>query len=304
MIRKKILIIQRRSGIGDMCAFLPFIRKIIEYRKGSDVYIFTSSRSKADELLENDPVIKNIVFYENYKTTKDFIRFLKFNSFNEVFIFHYSFRFFLLCFILRIKKIFIYGLLKRKRNNIIEEAKNFTLKSLKISKLDTIFKCKIYTKDLNIKKKQEIVIGIGGSGQNKKWPIENFIKLIEMINDYKKSSFLIAGGQDENKEAEEMIGILKDVEIISLCKLNIKSAIDKINSAKLYIGNDTGFMHICGSLGIKSYGLFGDTPTNYVDYNNLITPLIPENFNKISHDSMAMNKILVDYVYKKILNNL
>lgn len=304
MIRKKILIIQRRSGIGDMCAFLPFIRKISEYRTGSDFYIFTSSRSKADELLEYDPVIKNIVFYENYKTTKDFIRFLKFNSFNEVFIFHYSFRFFFLCFISRIKKIFIYGLLKRKKNNIIEEAKNFTLKSLKISKLDTVFKCKIYTKDLNIKKKQEIVIGIGGSGQNKKWPIENFIKLIEMINDYKKSSFLIAGGHEENKEAEEMIRILKNVEIISLCKLNVKSAIDKINSAKLYIGNDTGFMHICGSLGIKSYGLFGDTPTNYVDYNNLITPLIPENFNKISHDSMAMNKILVDYVYKKILNNL
>lgn len=287
-----------------MCVFLPFIRKIIEFRKNYNFYIFTSSRSKADQLLENDPIIKNIIFYQNLKTTREFMKFLKKNAFDEVFIFHYSLRLFFLCFVMRIKKIFIYGLFKKNKKNIVEDAKNFTLKSLKITNPDTKFECKIFTKDLSVEKKKEIIIGIGGSGQNKKWSIDNFIKLINKINDYKKHLFLIAGGPEEQNDSNYIINSLKNIDIISLSKLDINDSILKIKNAKLYIGNDTGFMHICGSLGIRSYGLFGDTPTNYADYNNLITPIIPENFDNVSHDSLAMNLISVDYVYKNILNNL
>ena len=52
--------------------------------------------------------------------------------------------------------------------------------------------------------------------------------------------------------------------------MSIKESLDEISGASFYVGNDTGFMHLCGSIGIKSFGLFGDTPINYVSYNKLI----------------------------------
>ena len=46
----------------------------------------------------------------------------------------------------------------------------------------------------------------------------------------------------------------------SLCEYKIDECIDFLVQSKIYIGNDTGFMHLSASLGLHSYGLFGDTP--------------------------------------------
>lgn len=77
MNNPNILIIQRRSGIGDMCAFLPFIRKISEFKKNHQITILTSKKSKSDQLLKHDPYLKNIIFYENYKSFYSLIGLIK-----------------------------------------------------------------------------------------------------------------------------------------------------------------------------------------------------------------------------------
>ena len=73
-----------------------------------------------------------------------------------------------------------------------------------------------------------------------------------------------------------------------------------INSSKLYVGNDTGFMHLSAGLNIPAIGLFGDTPLSYANYTKNILPIIPENFKTIGHNSMAMNKITVDQVFNEV----
>jgi len=73
-----------------------------------------------------------------------------------------------------------------------------------------------------------------------------------------------------------------------------------INSSKLYIGNDTGFMHLSAGLNIPSIGLFGDTPLSYANYNKNIFPIIPEGFKTIGHNTNAMNKITVEQVINKV----
>ena len=79
---------------------------------------------------------------------------------------------------------------------------------------------------------------------------------------------------------------------------------DILSQSTLYIGNDTGFMHLSASLGLKSYGLFGDTPPDYASYNKKIIPILPESENYITHGSMMMNKIKDDYVFKQIKSDL
>ena len=86
--------------------------------------------------------------------------------------------------------------------------------------------------------------------------------------------------------------------------MNIKQSLEKINGSSFYIGNDTGFMHLCGSIGMKSFGLFGDTPINYADYNNLILPIMHEGKTMISHEDQSMHLITVDHVISTIKKNL
>ena len=56
------------------------------------------------------------------------------------------------------------------------------------------------------------------------------------------------------------------------------------------------------ALKIKSFGLFGDTPTNYADYSSYIYPILPSGYKSISHNSDAMSKITVDHVMNCVSN--
>ena len=63
-------------------------------------------------------------------------------------------------------------------------------------------------------------------------------------------------------------------------------------------------MHLSSALNVRTYGLFGDTPTNYSEYSNLIKPIIPKGYNSITHGSNAMKKIKPEDVFITIKNNL
>ena len=145
-----------------------------------------------------------------------------------------------------------------------------------------------------------IILGVGGSGPTKKWSTDYFAKLIEEITKIKKYTFLIAGGIDEQPVAAQLKKKFSDIKIISLCEKSIKESINLIDGSKIYIGNDTGFMHLCAGLGISSYGLFGDTPTNYSDYSNKITPITPRDIKHVGHGTMGMNKIYPEDTLEKI----
>ena len=100
--------------------------------------------------------------------------------------------------------------------------------------------------------------------------------------------------------AAQLKKIFPDIKIISLCEKSIKESTNLIDGSKIYIGNDTGFMHLCAGLGISSYGLFGDTPTNYSDYSNKITPITPRDIKHVGHGTMGMDKIYPEDVLEKI----
>ena len=135
--------------------------------------------------------------------------------------------------------------------------------------------------------------------------IENFIKLINIIHNHKPElNFIIAGGPEESKDFTKIQNSLPDINFYNLCDKNISDSIKILNSSTLYIGNDTGFMHLCASLNTLSFGLFGDTPTNYVDYNKIIFPIIPKGKKFITHNDKAMNLITVDHVIEEINKNL
>ena len=296
----KGLIIQTRPGIGDLCMFLPYIQQIKEHNKDFEFTLITKKRTAAKQILRYEQSINQIFYLEDeiLEITKSkinnffkLINFLKKNDFLIIYIMHFSMFWFLIAKISRIKTIYKYGIFKKNVDiylNALEQNKKW-LHNPNLSSQTRI----VYPN--NNKSNNQIIIGIGSSGPTKKWPTEKYIELIKKINN-KNIKFYLAGGNNdiENKIANTIIDQVKDNKIESLCTLSIEEMMPIINSSKLYIGNDTGFMHLSAGLNVPAIGLFGDTPLSYANYTKNILPIIPENFKTVGHNSMAMNKITVD----------
>jgi heptosyltransferase II len=303
----KGLIIQTRPGVGDLCMFLPYIQQIKEHNKDFAFTLVTKKRTAAKQILKYDQSINRIVYLEDetIATTKSkinnffkLLNFIKKNNFSKIYIMHFSIFWFLLAKISGIKNIYKYGILKKNVDiylNALEQNKRW-LQDPNLSSQTKI----VYPQN-NRKNNNQIIIGIGSSGPTKKWPTENYIELIKKIND-KNIKFYLAGGNNEieNQIANKIINEIKENRIESLCSLSIEEIMPIINSSKLYVGNDTGFMHLSAGLNIPAIGLFGDTPLSYAKYNKNILPIIPENFKTVGHGSMAMNQITIGQVLNEV----
>ena len=303
----KGLIVQTRPGVGDLCMFLPYIQQIKEHNKDFQFTLIAKQRSAAKQILKYEKSINQIVYLEDeiLELTKSklnnffkIINFIKKNNFSKIYIMHFSIFWFLIAKISGIKNIYKYGLLKKNVDiyqNALEQNKIW----LQNNNLSS--QTKIAYLQSNSKNNNQIIIGIGSSGPTKKWPTENYIELIKRINN-KNITFYLAGGNNEveNQIANKIINELKENRVESLCSLSIEEIMPIINSCKLYVGNDTGFMHLSAGLNIPAIGLFGDTPLSYANYTKNILPIIPENFKTVGHNSIAMNKITVDQVLNDV----
>ena len=187
----KILIIQQRYGIGDMVIFLPYIHAISK-KFNSPVSLLAKESSKANDILENDKHINEIVTLDKEKDgLSGFFKLsneLKKRNFDKVFIFNSSVRYNLIAKFAGIKSIHQYPLF-RSKDNIVHSAKIFaenaigevitTEPNLKIKNIDNNY-------DKNFK---HICLGISASGPTKRWGIENYIKLCGELAKTKKCKF-------------------------------------------------------------------------------------------------------------------
>ncbi len=302
---KKILIIQKRIGIGDFCVFLPPINEIAKFFEGYEINVITKERTQAKEFIFDHKYINNIFYIPDlniFNECKWLFHHMKTFSYDKCFIFHYSLRYFLLAKLAGIKNVDIYGFIK-KNENIVQKSQDFINNILKQKINNFEYKINYHQK---IEKREQIIFGIGGSGKDKKWDLDNFIKLAIMINKIKNFKIILAGGKEEINDANYIIKCLgvNNIDAESICELKIKSTIPFLLSSKLYVGNDTGFMHLSGCLGIKSFGLFGRTSTNYSSYNSNIFPISLPEKDKINVSKPdAINFIEPEYVLKFLDSN-
>tara|TARA_B100001057_G_scaffold111078_1_gene109165 strand:- start:218 stop:1144 length:927 start_codon:yes stop_codon:yes gene_type:complete len=301
-MNKKILIIQLRPGLGDFCMFLPRCHEIALNNPNYDITVLTKKNTKADQLLFHDHLIKNVAFIDDNKRKmklKDLFLFLKKNNFHKVYSYQYGpkyLKYIILSRLAGIKEIYFYGVLKKKEDMVIKSIKS-NEKWLGIN--ITNFEGKIITPSIKPDHKK-IIVGLGASGDNKRWPNNYFIELINKLNKRNEYYFILAGGVLEKKYIDEITSISSAKNFISLEKLNILESIEIIKNSDFFVGNDTGFMHVSACLNIKSFCLYGDTPSKDSIYNKNILPILPPRMSETYHDDLAMHKIKPEYVYNII----
>ena len=316
----KVLVIQPKIGMGDMVIYLPYIHAISKSLK-SPVSILAKNNSRAKELLIDDHHINEILILERLKNklglhdgVKGFfqlVKEIKSKKFDQVFIFNSSLRYFLISKLAGIKKISQYPLF-RKNDNIITSAKIFTENELNIIISTQPF--------LNLKKEKiesirdkinkdfkYICLGISASGPTKRWDIENYINLCTKIKSIIPCKFYIAAGKNDQILVDKILSSSIGPQCVSFEKLKVSETLPIIKNCNLYIGNDTGWLHIAAALEIKSLALFMDSPVMaYGKYSKYISVVVPEveTEETTTHYTGGKEKISFEKVYKKTIELL
>ena len=311
----KVLVIQPKIGMGDMVIYLPYIHAIAK-KFQSPVSILVKDNSRAKELLIDDDQINEIITLDRTNTNTgshdgvsgffNLVKELKRKKFDKVFIFSSSLRYFLISKLAGIKRISQYPLF-RKKDNIVTSAKVFAESELGIiistQPILTIDKIKIqnsknqFSKDL-----KHICLGIAASGPTKRWSINKYIKLCEEINDKIPSKFYLAAGKNDNNLIDQILSSKIKDQCISFRDLKISEAMPIIKNCDLYIGNDTGWLHISSALNIKCLALFMDSPVQaYGKYSKNIEIIVPEGETEetTTHNTLGAEKISFDKVFDK-----
>ena len=134
-----------------------------------------------------------------------------------------------------------------------------------------------------------IVPGSSKSGQSKRWPFNNYLKVIEYLTSKKIKCYII-GGNDE-KELEKMIPHNK--YIINLINNSPWDYVKKIAlRSKVTISNDTSAMHYISYLNLPVIAIMKDNQYAFRNY-----PLS-------NNSEIIKNKNIKNITVKKVINVL
>ena len=297
------------KGLGANLLHLSYCHQIA--KKYGPVSIITLCPN-LNKILKSDPLIKEIFYLDKYhKKFFDLFKlakFLKKFNFENIFIFYPGLRQFLSCKIAGIKNIYHYPLFNKKNLHLVNAAKNFTEKSLKIENCPT--ETKIFIDQSKIEKyklsdRKKIILGIGSSGPTTKWGYDNFASLINELNKIGDYYFYLLCGSDEENGAKKIINQIEKKNCESLSSKDVSEIIYYIYLSDIFIGNDSFGHHVACQMNKPSFVILLDTPKAYSDYSKNQYRLTPPNIdiNDISHDSaLDPNSITTEMILNKIKN--
>jgi len=122
-----------------------------------------------------------------------------------------------------------------------------------------------------------VIISPGTSKRRhtKTWQKEKFAELILLLKEKYELTAVLVGGMDNQEYNSEIIKILKkkdregDIDILDLTgKIGLGSLCSVIKRASVFVGIDSGVMHMASCLDIPVVGLFGPTDPFYVGPQN------------------------------------
>lgn len=145
-----------------------------------------------------------------------------------------------------------------------------------------------------------IVIAPKTNSVAKDWPIERFSELMRRL--YKDGrQFVILATAEQQPEVQPLVAALPQRIVLDLSgATDLDTAYAILERAKLFIGNDSGLLHMAAAAGIRCVGIYG--PSN----DKIYAPLGPHVTIVKSHeftmgeqekrDNAYMQKISVDTV--------
>ncbi len=106
----------------------------------------------------------------------------------------------------------------------------------------------------------EILIGFqaGSSLEGRRWSVQSFAELADMLIEKLNARILIFGVESESQVAEDIIRLVRNKDHVSNLagKTSLGELSGLLEKCKYLVTNDTGTMHLAAALGTKIVGLF------------------------------------------------
>ncbi len=104
-----------------------------------------------------------------------------------------------------------------------------------------------------------IVVNAGGNWDLKRWPPENFAKLIDGIYGQQLGKVVIPGASQDKMLAEQISNMTKHKPVVLAGQTTLNELAALFKRANLMVAADTGPLHLANAVGAKVIGLFGPT---------------------------------------------
>tara|TARA_B100001540_G_scaffold196749_1_gene173289 strand:+ start:1290 stop:2294 length:1005 start_codon:yes stop_codon:yes gene_type:complete len=296
---EKLLVIQPLPGIGDTIWHLPHLKALSNATPSKKITLLTKSRSLAKQLLSETTFIKEVLYLSPDKEHHFGIlgpfnlgKFLAPFKFDRVWILHNSARYSIACWWAGIPNRIGFGIgwqdafltsahtlsKNDKKLNAIEKStrllqlNNITIHDDKPTLNFSEAILKSAAQNLPKGKALSIALAIGSSEPRKQWGTENFIKLIEKLNNKLNPNIVLVGGKEDAEMARSIsLHFSNPIWIKTLINYPILEAAAVTKFCHVCIGNDTGILNVAAAAGTHAFGIFcGSKPLNP---DPLITPI-------------------------------
>ncbi|MGQ9610436.1 MAG: glycosyltransferase family 9 protein [bacterium] len=278
---KNILVI-KLDHIGDLILSIPSIANLKSYFHESQITLVINPLCiDIAKLIPyvDDVVCYNARFFDRSSKKKMFdftsginlIRNLRKRNFDLIFELRGSFVSLILALVSksryrldRATYLFYRKLLNKKTKHETEIALDI-LRNIGISISVTNFFLKIPEDEIKtinsmLKEHKYIAIHPGGPMLLKRWSIDNYVDIIKFLLSKYPVKILLVGGKFEQSLNKSIISLIDDRRVIDLSgKITLSQLAVIMKKAILFVGNDSGPMHIAAICGTKVIGLFGPT---------------------------------------------
>jgi heptosyltransferase-3 len=99
----------------------------------------------------------------------------------------------------------------------------------------------------------------GASFVGRRWQPERFAAAIDEISRETGLDFVLVGGPDERRSAEQIVANTTSPVINLVGALPLETLLAVLEQARLFLGNESGPMHMAAATGTPVVGLFGLT---------------------------------------------
>ena len=317
----KILIIDPGKGWGQLVSKMYCYQKLADHMNAKIIFL-TKRTTQAKYYLKPSSFCEEVIYLEepkngiknivnNIKLAFENIKKINRYNFDTCYVFHPSLRYVLIAkfsniaeiwglgfkfqnfFLKKNKKYYPSFFSKTKGDN---EALEFVKKITNTSKID-------YKPLSSIEGSLRDTVGIiiAASGNEKRWSIKNYIKVLQFLKEKNYKNFLIISGLDQSKDEELISEKFADtINIIFTANKKIKDVIPYLKRCKFCIGNDTGFSHLSVNLDIETMVIQGDCPPQ--TYSKLLMHIDIE--PDVTRSSTSIHTIKAEKVLDELSNLL
>jgi heptosyltransferase II len=292
-VSMSVLVVQPLPGIGDMVWHLPHIRAVAQH-VGAPVTLLAKPRSHADELFAAEDTVGDIIWLDRNPQGRRgeldglrglgrLIATLRRRHFDRAVLLHHSFSLAFAAWAAGIPSRQGYGIGAQRwllnappyfTRSLLDEhqfqrATRF-VEAAGIAMMESEPRLSVTAaaRDAVLGRlsgvpRPFVAIGIGSSEPSRQWGATRLAALVRVLLDADWPRVALLGGtEDAGLLGEIQRAIGSDASrLVPVLGWPLTETAALLAEAAFYVGNNTGVMNMAAAVGIRTYALFGTTPT-------------------------------------------